>query len=571
MGIKHFFRWFKSNFGEQIFSVPWNAKTANLKIDVLLIDMNVLFHEHCQRIYEYGKYKRPEDLLEGKKKTINQTLNRQIRAFSSITESINVLYKMVNPKKLILCVDGPAPLAKQNQQRQRRFRSAKENQTRLEENQFDSNCLTPGSRFMDHLSAYIDWYIRKNLSENIWDCEVVFSGEKTPGEGEHKLLNWIRKYGSDDESFCIYSPDADLIMLSLVLNKEKVYIMRQDMNSSMQYIIDIQNVRNCMSSIQGINWGSKFNIKKGMMDFILLCFSVGNDFLPNIPAMEINQGGIEELIDSYKKIGSSFGHLVKKINNKIKFSRTHLAVLFGNLGMKEKEIIEKKLLQKNEFYEDELLEKFINLEIVNEKKKLIVDLQNYKKEYYKSKFPKDTLIETICHEYLKGMQWILEYYTSGIPSWTWCYPYNYAPFCSDLADYTTNFIFENYEFTQPIEPFLQLLCVLPPRSSTILPPPLSSVLSTTNPEIGDLYPENFEVDVSGVRCDWEGHVILPPLDYFRIRNVYEKYIKNVDEKDRKRNRFDDTFVYIKNKTLFQFKHAIYGEFVCNCERKTITL
>ena len=30
---------------------------------------------------------------------------------------------------------------------------------------------------------------------------IVFSNEKVPGEGEHKIINFIRKYGSPQESY----------------------------------------------------------------------------------------------------------------------------------------------------------------------------------------------------------------------------------------------------------------------------------------------------------------------------------------------------------------------------------
>ena len=60
-------------------------------------------------------------------------------------------------------------------------------------NSFDSNSITPGTVFMDHLTKYIDWYIRKKISSNVkWrNLEVIFSNEKVPGEGEHKVLNFI--------------------------------------------------------------------------------------------------------------------------------------------------------------------------------------------------------------------------------------------------------------------------------------------------------------------------------------------------------------------------------------------
>jgi 5'-3' exonuclease len=43
-----------------------------------------------------------------------------------------------------------------------------------------------------------------------------------------------------------------------------------------------------------------------------MCFTVGNDFLPHIPGIEILEGGIDFMIDVYKNTCSSYGHLTKK-------------------------------------------------------------------------------------------------------------------------------------------------------------------------------------------------------------------------------------------------------------------
>lgn len=546
MGIKKFFGWFKNQFNSSIYRL--NKKTFHdlepkVCIDNFMIDLNGLFHSSAQRIFQYGDFKPMQKLFGPPSPTIKDDYVNRIKVYQNVCDRIEYLKNVARPKKrFILCIDGPAPLSKQNQQRQRRFRSAfekKESTTTA----FDSNCMTPGTVFMDELSKYIHSFITKKIkSDETWKClEIVFSDEKVAGEGEQKLVSYVRKHGNTDETFCIHGADADIIMLALATHFPKFYILRDDMMSVANefYVVDINQVRQDMATL--LDWSNDdnstyaFDAKNAINDFILMCFMVGNDFLPHIPSIEIVQGSIDILLDVYRKTCFEHGHLTGYKLDSVYFEKKSLKVFLDTVALYEKTSLEEKMQRKEEYFPSPILES--RSEFINGK--WVVDIERYRRKYYRDNMglnlKKSNELEQVCHQYLEGVQWVLSYYTSGVPNWKWKYPHHYSPFCFDLARYIDTFSFVKYKPSEPSLPFIQLLSVLPPTSAQLLPKPLCELLNSDSSPLAKYCPKELKIDKSGCKQEWEAIVILPMIDYDTVEKEYSKRIKDVDEKEQQRN------------------------------------
>lgn len=415
------------------------------------------------------------------------------------------------------------------QQRSRRFRGSLER--KVNDAGFDSCNITTGTKWMDGLSKHIDAHIQNNMN-TVWrDLEVIYSDCSVAGEGEHKIFSYVRKYGNRAETFCIHGADADLIMLALATHFPRFHILRDDMfNSSEYYVISIEKIRGEMADM--LRWEGDFDPITAINDFILMCFMVGNDFLPHIPGIEIIQGGIDTMIDVYKQTCAEYGHLTDECC----LAKKSLKVFLGTISQYEKGMFTEKLGSLG-YFPDPLLQ-------ANAKQNGdgTFNVKAYRKQYYKTHFP-DIKKKKICHDYLEGIQWVLSYYTKGVPNWKWSFPYHYAPFTYTLAKYTHSFELPSYEPTTATLPFIQLLSVLPPKSAGLLPSPLDRLLTDEKSPLKEFCPEKFEVDLSGKKQAWEGIVILPMVEYDLVEKEYFKVCKQIDHDEFKRNVCGKSVVY----------------------------
>ncbi len=49
--------------------------------------------------------------------------------------------------------------------------------------------------------------------------------------------------------------------------------------------------------------------------------------------------------------------------------------------------------------------------------------------------PAQLPVGALCRAFTQGLIWMFGYYVSGVPSWSFCYPFLVAPFCSHLVRY----------------------------------------------------------------------------------------------------------------------------------------
>lgn len=543
MGIKHFFIYFKKRFAKHIQIIHPTDK-VNQRIDTLGLDLNGIFHPAAQKVYKYGQEAVSfKSLLKSKP---HPTKKLEMDFFKEVCQKIDDLVDCIQPtKRLLLCVDGIAGASKCVQQRSRRFVSARDNTTI---DSFDSNCLTPGTKIMDKLTHYLEWFVYKRKQDKWKHLEIVFSNEKVPGEGEHKIKLMMQQYCRDDEYFCIYGLDADLIMLCLSMCRPHVYIIRDDhYYKDIRYIIDIGGVAEELKSELGTD--------SAVQDFVLLCFMVGNDFLPQVKMLTILTGGIEMLLEVYKKVCKPFG-LVQlstfniRINTFLKYIK--------ELSIEEENELKRKFLNRHKYFPDTMMEDYFfenRVLIIDDSMSVHADIEGYKKEFYSTNFPPNTLVETICQEYFKGLQWVCHYYNVGIPNWRWVYPYHYAPFLEDLSKYNS-YAHQPYPKTTPYDSFQQLLSVLPPKSASLIPFPLSTLLTDEDSPIKEFYPDEFKVDIAGKMKEWEAIVLLPMVDGQILTNVYKGLLPTIDKNDLKRNMKGKEYVYSIGEPYFlKHKHG----------------
>ncbi|XP_068081097.1 5'-3' exoribonuclease 2 homolog [Anabrus simplex] len=409
MGVPAFFRWLSRKYASVIVpcieekpsdvngvTVPVDSTLPNpngVEFDNLYLDMNGIIHP-CTH---------PEDKPAPK---------NEDEMMVAIFECIDRLFNIVRPRKLLyMAIDGVAPRAKMNQQRSRRFRASKESVEKIaevarirselalkgcilppekpKEDHFDSNCITPGTPFMARLSTCLHYYIHDRMNSNpAWKgIKVILSDANVPGEGEHKIMDYIRRQRAQPDhdpntQHCLCGADADLIMLGLATHEPNFTIIREEFRPNKPRPCDIcgqegHEMKDCVGLASEPNPDDvkpafssevpfifvrlnilreylereldmpglpfKYDFERAIDDWVFMCFFVGNDFLPHLPSLEIREGAIDRLVELYKKAVYKTGGFLTDSGN-VNLDRVQL--ILSNLGEVEDVIFKKR--QQNE-------------------------------------------------------------------------------------------------------------------------------------------------------------------------------------------------------------------------------
>ncbi|EHB02317.1 5'-3' exoribonuclease 1 [Heterocephalus glaber] len=597
MGVPKFYRWISERYP----CLSEVVKEHQIpEFDNLYLDMNGIIHQ-CSHPNDDDVHFRISD----------------DKIFTDIFHYLEVLFRIIKPRKVFfMAVDGVAPRAKMNQQRGRRFRSAKEAEDKIKkaiekgetlptEARFDSNCITPGTEFMARLHEHLKYFVNVKIStDKSWQgVTIYFSGHETPGEGEHKIMEFIRSEKAKPDHdpntrHCLYGLDADLIMLGLTSHEAHFSLLREEVRfggkktqrvcapeETTFHLLHLSLMREYIDyefSVLKENITFKYDIERIIDDWILMGFLVGNDFIPHLPHLHINHDALPLLYGTYITILPELGGYInesghlnlprfeKYLVKLSDFDREHFSEVFVDLKWFESKVGNKYLNEaagiaaeeaKNykekkkskgqensvcwaalDKSEGEMVVSKDNLEDETEDDDLFeTEFRQYKRTYYMTKMGVDVVSDDFLADqavcYVQAIQWILHYYYHGVQSWSWYYPYHYAPFLSDIRNISTLKI--HFELGKPFKPFEQLLAVLPAASKNLLPVCYQHLMTSEDSPIIEYYPPDFKTDLNGKQQEWEAVVLIPFIDEKRLLEAMETCNHSLKEEERKRNRHSE--------------------------------
>ena len=490
-------------------------RSAPHGVQTLVVDMNCMI---------YHVLREPTMLAEKYSADSSVVWERKLQA--EVCSYLEHIWKSAgSPLKVYVALDGVVPYAKIKQQRFRRFKSAALRSGSSDE-AWDTNAITPGTEFMRAMGSAL----KITGLKHGW----TISDTDEPGEGEHKVLQWLRSASLLAGPIVVYGLDADLILLSLLAGVtglpgdrlgQPIYLLREAMafgklvrlQGSEEVDLCFFQVDTLRSSLErGKPWTTQ-----QLYDYIFGMSFCGNDFLPTGLSLRIRDEGHSILLSGLHSLWSSGKHLVSfsEDNNSIAKPNPEGLLAFSTWIMAQEErliltTVKRKMTARFGENDDD------NLPLKEQAEKPLVEgtpeRLRLRNDCWESKYAKLALgSDDILHkkarvaEFWKGWCWILDYY-QGLPvDLEWVYSAGYPPTWKDLCSYftlpDTVAPSDNFVALQPKE---QLALVLPLSSWNLL---LQTGFRDLPAAVPQYWPNKFGYETFAKRFGWECEPMIPML------------------------------------------------------------
>ena len=525
MGIPSYFSYILKKHGNII-------ARLNCKINNLYLDSNSIIYDSLRQ-------------LEGNH-------NFEKRLIDAVCSKIDEYIERTKPNHTVMIAfDGVAPVAKLEQQRNRRYKSVLEKKImkvigKESDNTWDTTAITPGTKFMALLGNSMQEYYM-NREKHYGVQKIIVSTSDEEGEGEHKIFHYIRQNPNfhKHNTTLIYGLDADLIMLCLnhLPISRKIYLFREapefvksinvNLSPNETYFLDIPKLANAMTlEMNNYREPNTLQEKNRLYDYIFLCFFLGNDFMPHFPSINIRTNGIQTMLEAYQDV---LGHTNTNLTNGKKIYWGNVRKLVDYLAKRELinlkgEYKIRKRWEKRVFpvrTKEEKINRYLHIPTKNRGLEKLINphTSGWEKRYYKLLFHQDVTEDfknKVCLNYLEGLEWTMNYYTSHCKDWGWCYKYAYPPLLQDLVSriphWDTEMIAKNNN--RAVSPYTQLSYVLPKQSLHLLPPAISERLLR---EKAHWYNDDCPIYWAFCKYFWESHVDLPHIPLGEVKAIVGTY------------------------------------------------
>jgi 5'-3' exoribonuclease 2 len=345
MGIPSYFSYIIKNHSNIIRNIQFHKKHAKTTFHGLYMDCNSIIYDAVHTLEKQSSKYNRNNRKHFEQSVIDAVVIR-IREYINTISPTNVLF---------IAFDGVAPLAKMDQQRSRRYKTAFMSAISFEnplqpfidnpdKDKWNTSAITPGTSFMSILSRRIHAEFNGPSGVSVFGNRiphVIVSTSVEPGEGEHKMFAYMRTHVQPNENIAVYGLDSDLIMLSILHSVfcRNIFIFREtpqfsknilpaqlrsDTNDLLfldireltksilnemkcaQYNSPTQVVPPCFGNSPSPSFSASLTPHSGLVantqriyDYILISVLLGNDFLPHMISLNLRGTGMDELLQMY--------------------------------------------------------------------------------------------------------------------------------------------------------------------------------------------------------------------------------------------------------------------------------